>query len=109
MSDEELPPACFTFDLAGDTSHGSYAVYRTVTATGVRYIIGGPLAQAIKAMLDAHWIAGRDAAADVAESVEHNWAGEQSDKFFTTDPNYVYEPAPSDAIRALTPPPENKS
>lgn len=67
MSDQELPPARFVFDVAGDTSHKSCGVSKTVKATGARYVIDGPLAQAIKAMLDAHWTAARDAAEQVVK------------------------------------------
>jgi hypothetical protein len=62
MDREELKPARFTFDIAGDTSRSSYTgVQKGVTATGAQYTVYGPLARAIQAMLEAQrqsWLRG---------------------------------------------------
>lgn len=57
----------------------------------------------LAAIYDLGWLAGRDAAADVAESVEDEYGAESySDKWVSE--NRLETPAPSVAIRALQPP-----
>jgi len=53
MGREEMKPVEFVFDVTGDSHRASYTgVHKMVTATGARYVLRGPLAQAIQAMLD---------------------------------------------------------